>query len=180
MPFTPFHMGVGMAAKAVAPRLISLQVFGVGQVLMDIEPGVRMVMDDDVLHGWTHTLWGSVPVALVTVLTWKLLEGRRVWRWTFEPLSTSTLWATAFFAVWSHVLLDVLIHHDMGVTRALIHGLGETYFSHEVIERACMTAAGAGLIFLGIRMGAAATLGAWSRFWTNVRAPAAWFSREPM
>lgn len=177
MPFTPFHMGVGMAAKAVAPRLISLQVFGLGQVLMDIEPGVRMVMGDDVLHGWNHTLWGSVPVALATVITWKLLEGRRVWRWTIDPLSSSTLWATALFAVWSHVLLDVLIHHDMGVTRALIPGLGETYFSHEVIERACMTAAGAGLIFLGIRMGAAATLGAWSRFWTIVRAPAAWFSR---
>jgi hypothetical protein len=43
MPVTPFHLGPGLAAKAVLGRHMSLTVFGLGQVAMDLEPGLRML-----------------------------------------------------------------------------------------------------------------------------------------
>lgn len=154
MPFTPFHLGAGVAAKALAPRLISLQVFALTQVAMDIEPGVRMAMGAGDLHGWTHTLAGAAPMALVSVIAWKILEGRRIWRWTFEPVSTTMLWTTACVGSWSHVLMDALIHQDMATTRALL-GLGDmTLFSHEFIEASCLIAAAAGIALLALRQGA--------------------------
>ena len=59
MPFTPFHMGPGLAIKAVSGRYLSLMVFGFSQVAMDIEPLVRMIRGDAVLHGFTHTYLGA-------------------------------------------------------------------------------------------------------------------------
>lgn len=179
MPFTPFHMGVGVAAKALAPRLISIQVFGLTQIAMDIEPGIGMATGSEVLHGWTHTLWGAVPVALACVVTWKLLEGRRIWRWTFEPLQAATLWLSAFWGAWSHVLLDVLIHRDMSATRTLIPALGETIFSHEAVESACLVAAVLGAVVLWVRWGNAGSLAAVRSIKKNLQAPARWFTKSP-
>lgn len=177
MPFTPFHMGLGLAAKAVAPRLISLQVFGLAQVAMDIEPAIGMAMGKDVLHGWTHTLWGAVPIAVACVVTWRALEGRRIWRWTFERLRIESLWVTSFFGVWSHVLIDALIHRDMGSTRALLPGIGDIFYSHEVVEIACLVAASVGLLTLGVRLGVKAPLGI---IWRNLREPVAWFRKSSL
>lgn len=55
MPFTPFHMGAGLALKAVAGRHFSVLTFGIAQVAMDIEPLVGMLRGAAVLHGPTHT-----------------------------------------------------------------------------------------------------------------------------
>jgi hypothetical protein len=38
MPFTPLHMGPGIAIKAIARRRFSLMVFGWSQILMDLQP----------------------------------------------------------------------------------------------------------------------------------------------
>lgn len=171
-------MGVGVAAKALAPRLVSLQAFALTQVAMDLEPAVGMAMGSEVLHGWTHTLWGAVPVALASILVWKLLERRRIWRWTIEPLQTPTLWVTAFLGVWSHVLLDVLIHRDMLETRSLLPGLGDTIYSHEAVERACLVAAAAGLVVLWARWGNAASLAVAKSIKANLQAPARWFTKS--
>jgi hypothetical protein len=43
VPFTPFHMGPGLAIKAVTGRHLSLLVFGVSQVVIDVEPLVRII-----------------------------------------------------------------------------------------------------------------------------------------
>jgi hypothetical protein len=63
MPFTPFHMGPGAAVKAVAGRYFSLTVFGFAQVAMDIEPLLRIVRGDAMLHGFTHTYAGATAIA---------------------------------------------------------------------------------------------------------------------
>ncbi len=48
-------MGVALIAKPVLNRRFSMMTFGIAQVAMDIEPGVRMWAHADVLHGPTHT-----------------------------------------------------------------------------------------------------------------------------
>ena len=66
MPFTPFHMGAGLALKAMAGRHFSVLTFGMAQVAMDIEPLVGMLRGAALLHGPTHTYLGAVPIALAT------------------------------------------------------------------------------------------------------------------
>jgi hypothetical protein len=38
MPFTPLHMGPGLAIKALAGHRFSILTFGIAQVAMDVEP----------------------------------------------------------------------------------------------------------------------------------------------
>ncbi len=179
MPFTPFHLGVGIAAKAVAPRLISFQVFALTQVAMDIEPGLRMAQGNEVLHGWTHTLVGAVPVAVASAMVWKMLEGRRIWRWTFEPIDASMLWTTAFVGTWSHVLLDALIHRDMASTRSILALEGATPFTHEATEFMCLLMATAGVALLALRYGPSGCMDSCRRMLTNLSQRPGWFRRGP-
>jgi len=43
MPFTPFHLGPGIAIKAVMQGSFSLMVFGWAQIVMDVQPLVVMI-----------------------------------------------------------------------------------------------------------------------------------------
>ncbi len=62
MPFTPFHMGAALLLKPVARERFSVLVFGVSQVLIDIEPLARIIRGDTILHGFTHTLCGALAI----------------------------------------------------------------------------------------------------------------------
>jgi hypothetical protein len=178
MPFTPFHMGIGVVAKAVAPRLISLQVFALTQVTMDIEPGVRMVIDSDVLHGWTHTLAGAVPVAIACALVWQILERRRIWRWTFDAITPGMLWTSCLVGTWSHVLLDSLIHRDMASTRELLYLDNSLFLSHESVQMACMVGAGLGTAALAARLGWPEFRELFVRAGNNLSQTPKWFSKS--
>ena len=60
MPFTPFHLGPGLAIKALGGHRISLLVFAGTQVLMDIEPLLGLLGLIDSLHGVSHSLAGAL------------------------------------------------------------------------------------------------------------------------
>ena len=49
MPFTPFHMGIGIFTKSILQGSFSLMVFGWAQIVMDIQPLVVLITGD-VLH----------------------------------------------------------------------------------------------------------------------------------
>ena len=68
MPVTPFHMGPGVAIKAVAGPYFSLMVFGFSQAAMDIESLVRIIRGDAVLHGLTHTYLGATLIGLASAV----------------------------------------------------------------------------------------------------------------
>jgi len=126
MPFTPFHMGPGAAMKAVSGKYFSLMVFGFSQVAIDIEPLVRILRGDTILHGFTHNYLGAVIVG-----TFSLFAGKafcewllRVWNAVFRfryvrwlRLTQNISWCAAglgaFIGTFSHVFLDSLIHSDM-------------------------------------------------------------------
>ena len=126
MPFTPFHMGPGIAIKSVLGNYFSLTVFGFSQVVIDIEPLVRILRGDAMLHGVTHTYLGAFFLGMVSLLvgkivcTWLL----RLWNvfvgfghssWLRLSPNISWLAATigAFLGVFSHVFLDSIMHSDM-------------------------------------------------------------------
>lgn len=126
MPFTPFHMGPGLAIKAVTGRHFSLLAFGVAQVAMDIEPLVGMLTSANVLHGASHTYLAAVPIAAASGLATPLLCRPALRRWNRELAAYDKAWliesddfrwlalATgALTGTLTHVALDSIMHHDI-------------------------------------------------------------------
>ena len=126
MPFTPFHMGAGLAVKAVADRRFSVLVFGIAQVAMDIEPLIGMITGKGDLHGITHTYMGAFFIGLVVWLLAPFIcnpilcrynrEARAMrvpWLVCPEPISRTAAALGAFIGTFTHVLLDSLMHSDM-------------------------------------------------------------------
>jgi len=115
VPFTPFHLGPGVAFKAIGGRRFSFMVFGGSQVLMDIEPLIGILRDSPVLHGYTHTLAGAVLIGAVAALVGKpigtyVLERLRV---PHSPMTWLSAMSGAFVGTLSHVVMDAVMHGDM-------------------------------------------------------------------
>jgi hypothetical protein len=64
MPFTPFHLGPGLLAKAVAPRYVSFTAFAASQVVIDFETLYHLVRHDWPVHRVMHTVLGGTAGGL--------------------------------------------------------------------------------------------------------------------
>jgi len=135
MPVTPLHMGPGLAVKAVAGRHFSLMVFGFSQVAIDIEPLVRIVRGDAILHGFTHTYLGATLIAIVSVAVGRPVCQYLLRYWNPDPSSPFLNWLPAprvipwpaaftgaFVGTYSHVFLDSIMHSDMRPLAPLLEG----------------------------------------------------------
>lgn len=118
MPFTPFHMGPGILAKALLQSSFSLMVFGWSQIVMDLQPLVAIVTGEGKLHGFTHTYVGSSFIAIFSAVTGKYLS-----QWALAVFSRGVqrrinigwwvAFLSAFIGSYSHVVLDSIMHNDM-------------------------------------------------------------------
>lgn len=126
MPFTPFHMGIGLAIKPLAGRHFSVLTFGVAQVAMDIEPLIGMLHGSAVLHGPSHTYLGAIGIGLLVALLARWICPPMLRRWNTEILhyrlawlhesgnwTTRTFLLSALAGTLSHVVLDSVMHLDM-------------------------------------------------------------------
>lgn len=126
MPVTPFHMGPGLAAKAVLGRHLSLMIFGFSQVAIDLEPMAHLIRGDAVLHGFAHTYVGATLVAAISTVVGRPICQRLLERWTPDPQSPFLIWLRgpdriswsaaivgAFVGTYSHVFLDGIMHADV-------------------------------------------------------------------
>jgi membrane-bound metal-dependent hydrolase YbcI (DUF457 family) len=121
MPFTPFHMGAAVLLKPALRTRFSFLVFGVSQVAIDIEPLVRMLRGDQLLHGWSHTLTGALLLGALAALV-----AKRPVNWWLAHLSRGAppnarlvpvTWRVALLSAWigtgSHLVLDGIMHDDI-------------------------------------------------------------------
>jgi membrane-bound metal-dependent hydrolase YbcI (DUF457 family) len=126
MPVTPFHVGPGLLLKAVAGRHVSLMVFGFSQIAMDIEVIVRVIRNDILLHGFTHTYLGATLIGLASVVVGRPVCQALLACWTPDSKTVFETWLRgaariswpaavvgAFAGTYSHVLLDSVMHADM-------------------------------------------------------------------
>jgi hypothetical protein len=101
-------------------------VFGFSQVVIDVEPLVRIFRGDAVLHGFTHTYPGATLIAVISVVNGRPVCQVLLKHWTPDPHSPLLSWlrsqevltwpaalAGAFAGAYSHVLLDSIMHFDM-------------------------------------------------------------------
>ena len=116
MPFTPLHMGPGIAIKAAMQRRFSLVVFGGSQVVIDLQPLLVMVRQHGELHGFSHTFAGATLIGLLCGLAGKPL-GEWFLRLVREPGHLPITWrvsfASAFIGTYSHILIDSIMHTDV-------------------------------------------------------------------
>jgi membrane-bound metal-dependent hydrolase YbcI (DUF457 family) len=119
-------MGAALIVKPGLDRRFSVITFGMAQIAMDIEPGLRMLTGAEVLHGPTHTFLGALMIAYLVTLTAPSVCARLLRRWNKEVIHHKLPWLVqresvsktavvigALFGTLSHVVLDSLIHHDI-------------------------------------------------------------------
>lgn len=119
-------MGAALIVKPALKNRFSVITFGIAQVLMDIEPGIRLWTNSDVLHGPTHTFAGALLMAFLVTLIAPSLCNYLLTKWNKEvvfhkqpwlvyslPVSKTAVTIGALFGTLSHVILDSLMHQDI-------------------------------------------------------------------
>lgn len=133
MPITPLHFGPALLARAAFGPRFGLLGFLVSQVLLDVEPGLKLfglAEEGAGLHEW-HS-WALAPAfvlaawAVAMGLQWgmrgvgqRLVFVEQRWRWLRSSSWSEAVGAT--FGVVSHLLLDALYHTDVA-TNVLLPG----------------------------------------------------------
>lgn len=115
MPFTPFHLGPGALLKGVGRDRFSFMIFGGSQVLIDIEPGYRLIVGDSVVHGPSHTIVGALVIGIIATLTGKPISEvvLRLFRYPGSTISWKVAGLSAFLGTFSHLFFDAIMHSDM-------------------------------------------------------------------
>lgn len=136
MPFTPVHMGPGIAVKAVMQHKFSLMVFGWSQIVIDLQPLFVMITDRGELHGFSHTYVGATLIGLFCALSGKYLGelGLRIIREPQHlPISWPVSFISAFIGTYSHVAIDSIMHADiqpLHLSALRVFGTASSAFKH--------------------------------------------------
>lgn len=154
MPFTPIHLGPGLAFKAVGGRHFSFMVFGGSQVLMDIEPFIGILQGKPVLHGITHTLAGALVIGSLAGLIGKPISSfaLKLLKIRHQPFTWRASFMGAYIGTFSHILLDAIMHSDMtpwwpfGTENQLL-----SVISVDQLHIACFLAGIMGLVVIAFR-----------------------------
>lgn len=110
MPITPLHFGPALLIKQAGGCGFSLTAFLTTQVLLDIEPGLKLLgllPESGGLHVGHTGATGAGVAAIAAVSTWLVLRLR---------CKRPTFWisaASATIGVASHLVLDSIYHADV-------------------------------------------------------------------
>lgn len=119
-------MGPALAVKAMVGDRFSVIGFGLAQVAIDIEPLLGLIYGWEVLHGRTHSVLGATAIGLLVTSVTPFIARPLLQLWNeslrdsgmhgfTSPTRVSWLAAAsgALLGVWTHVLLDGVMHADL-------------------------------------------------------------------
>ena len=165
MPFTPIHMGPGMAVKAAMPRHFSIIVFGLTQITIDVEVLRYLMRGEYPLHRFWHTYLGATIVAVGIAILGKPVSQWIKWMWNrvapkcgdidlsvVVPTTWTASLSGAFIGAYSHILLDSFYHADIKPLHpfsGINHLRG--FISPYTVDVACIAAGIIGLIWFFTR-----------------------------
>ena len=130
MPFTPFHLIAGVAAKSARPKYFSWTVFVLANVLIDTEGAYYLLTTGVVAHKLFHTWFAATIIAVLCATFGKYLceFGLRIWnnfilnekyvpslKWmrSSSKITKTSAWLSAFIGAYTHILLDSFVALDM-------------------------------------------------------------------
>lgn len=137
MPFTPLHFGPGLLVREIiGHKQFGIWSFVATQIMLDVEPAVRMYFDlDGTLHQTTHNPLVGTIYALIAITV--------LWKWERSSAITG-----AFIGVVSHLWLDAIYHSDVAAAMAR-WGVSEGMTGNA--ELICTFSFVAWLLILGVR-----------------------------
>jgi hypothetical protein len=104
---------------------MSLSVFLLTQITMDLEVLIRIMFGVSHLHGFTNTIAGATLVLVISVplgkpvcewaLRWwnrNLSPAQARWLQVAENISWKAAWSGGIMGVYSHLILDAIMHAD--------------------------------------------------------------------
>ena len=105
-------MGFGLIVKSAKPVKVSLILFGFSQIVIDLQQLYKHIMNPHgfAYHGLTHTILGATLIAIICLPCRGLLE--RLFR---QAISKSSAIYGVFIGVYSHLLLDSLVHNEVSL-----------------------------------------------------------------
>jgi membrane-bound metal-dependent hydrolase YbcI (DUF457 family) len=119
VPFTPFHFGPSGCVALPLHRYLDLPVVLLANVAVDVEPLFVLIFQPNYpLHGLAHSFLGAAVVGgvfgalascLQKPLSYLMTE---VFRLSYQP-SRGKYILSGVCGAWLHVLLDMLLYHDM-------------------------------------------------------------------
>ncbi len=126
MPFTPFHLGPGMAVKAAAPRQFSIVTFALTQIAFDLEVLWYLLRGAPTLHRFWHSWIGATIIAVVLTVLGKPASQwiKSFWnriaakcRDADLAVKVHTTWLASLLGAcvgaYSHIFLDGIFHPDV-------------------------------------------------------------------
>lgn len=124
MPITPYHLGPGVLAKSLLGCWFSLLLFAWTQVAIDLETAFWLFRRQWPVHRFLHTWLGASVVLVVAILVGKPMCElvRKMWRVVIlnrndaddnHRISWTAAGVGGAVGVYSHILLDSLMHADM-------------------------------------------------------------------
>jgi membrane-bound metal-dependent hydrolase YbcI (DUF457 family) len=110
MPFTPYHLSLGLLAKSLKPSKISLIMFGFSQIVIDLQQLYRHIThpNEFAYHGITHTILGATLIAMNCLLFKSVFE--RVFKLTISLMSAIY---GVLLGVYTHLILDGFVHREV-------------------------------------------------------------------
>ena len=158
MPFTPLHIGPGMAVKAIAQDKFSLIIFGWAQILVDLQPLVVVLTHEGQIHGVTHTFVGGAVLGAAAAASGKPMGVvlLNLFRKKEKPpirISWKTAWWSGLVGGLSHVLLDGLIYPDMSPFWPFVQGTRMDIFTSRGMTAFCIFSGLAGLLVYFVSRG---------------------------
>ena len=158
MPFTPLHMGPGMAVKAIAQDKFSLIIFGWAQILVDLQPLVVVLTHEGQIHGVTHTFVGGAVLGAAAAASGKPMAEAllNLFRKKEKPrirISWKIAWWSGLVGGLSHVLLDGLIYADMSPFWPFVQGTRMDIFTSRGMTAFCIFSGLAGLLVYFVSRG---------------------------
>jgi hypothetical protein len=126
MPVTPFHFGVGLLAKGLLGRRVSLSGFCATQVAIDCESGYFLFRGEWPAHRFFHTILGASLLCVATCMVAMPILHRLLLFATRSPDAELAQWlklhakptwvlifTTALVGMLGHVVPDGIMHSDM-------------------------------------------------------------------
>jgi hypothetical protein len=126
LPFTPFHLGPGLALKGVAAPVFSWSAFAAAQVVIDCETLYHLAHEEYPVHRFFHSFLGATAAGCAAAMVWLVIVRASALGFPrlIRPLvgSTSTgrgefsslgVALGGFAGGLSHPFLDGLMHPDV-------------------------------------------------------------------
>jgi len=143
-------MGVGLVIKSGEPKRFSLVMFGLSQVVIDLQPLVAMTTGGSIeLHGISHTIVGATVIALLCLPFRRLLEIAFK-----QSIAGRAAIAGSFVGVYSHLILDSIVHADVS---------GNLFYPLHIDSRLLGLLSWEGMNYLCILLGALGCAVLWRR-----------------